>query len=482
MFLQIILRRWTNYCLCFFLIASPSAFAAQDGGYSAKDFFSGSELPNAERRRLMRHLLGNQWVIDAEADDYFRRINNLLASNDDYLIAIADTNVVNAFAYPSGIIVMYRGILNLTRSEDEFLSIVAHEMGHIKLEHYKKQQENAANASLLSLPILIAGILTSEPDVRNALITGSSGLLNNKLYSYSRELEHEADIFGLDTMLTANRDGHAMANVFSKLSDGGRIEYLSTHPAPRRRQSYLANRLHNIPSPPPANDLSFYLLREKILINKNIPVTKLKETKRRRLANAKSERDAIVLRYGLLLLATQTRDSALGEEMSAALQQVEHPYVARAIADNLLSRKKNAEAHTVLTTAMRKYPNMASLTLDLIRLLERNKQHKQALAVYNNASDAIKERPDILQQAGKAAAYLNKRVLSNYLLASGQAKDGRFEQALKQIAVAKQFKTKDTKILIALNDLKKTLKKELKLLRNNKIGPNNSSQPTAHLQ
>ena len=50
-----------------------------------------------------------------------------------------------------------------TRNEDELLGIVAHEIGHIKNDHFTRQKEKNKTVSALSVPLLIARHLHDDP-------------------------------------------------------------------------------------------------------------------------------------------------------------------------------------------------------------------------------------------------------------------------------------------------------------------------------
>ena len=63
---------------------------------------------------------------------------------------------------------------------------------------------------------------------------------------YSRSQEKEADLAGLDYMVKAGYDPHAMVETMQMLeaeNQGGQIEFLSTHPSPENRVEYIQNTI-----------------------------------------------------------------------------------------------------------------------------------------------------------------------------------------------------------------------------------------------
>ncbi len=99
---------------------------------------------------------------------------------------------INAMAFPAGTILLTKDFIDeinkRTFSEDEIAAVIAHEIGHIELGHAKERiveeyRHQAANVAV--------NIASSNPLLRYGAKTLSS-LLKQK---YSREQEHEADIY-----------------------------------------------------------------------------------------------------------------------------------------------------------------------------------------------------------------------------------------------------------------------------------------------
>ena len=70
--------------------------------------------------------------------EYINLVGQIVALNSNkpftyggYHFAILDTNEVNAFACPGGIIFITRGMLNIIQNEDELAAVLAHEVAHI---------------------------------------------------------------------------------------------------------------------------------------------------------------------------------------------------------------------------------------------------------------------------------------------------------------------------------------------------------------
>ena len=72
-----------------------------------------------------------------------------------YRFHLADDKQVNAFAVPGGDIVVYRGLLEATRSPEELAGVLAHEVQHVALRHSLKGMIRSAGLAMLWA--LIAG-------------------------------------------------------------------------------------------------------------------------------------------------------------------------------------------------------------------------------------------------------------------------------------------------------------------------------------
>lgn len=131
----------------------------------------------------------------------------------------------NAFALPSGQIILTDEIVQLVDSDDAVIGILAHELGHLHERHLMRRviQSSAIGAAAMALSgdasSIVAGIPTIMLDLK-----------------YSRDAEREADDYAI-AMLKANGIGLSnLTLLFEKIgeeSDG--TDYLSSHPPAAER-------------------------------------------------------------------------------------------------------------------------------------------------------------------------------------------------------------------------------------------------------
>ena len=69
----------------------------------------------------------------------------------DYRFFVINDNEFNAFAAPSGLIFFYAGLISMMNSEDELVSVMAHEIGHISKRHLASRMEKGKIVGIASI-------------------------------------------------------------------------------------------------------------------------------------------------------------------------------------------------------------------------------------------------------------------------------------------------------------------------------------------
>lgn len=190
--------------------------------------FSASGLPEARQKEL-RAVFGRFVSELPEARDYRLEFRNWLGPN--------------AFALPGGTVVFTDDIVTLFDSDDEFLAVLAHEIGH--LEHRHVMRTLMRGASIAVLTAVVFGDVGSASSVIVAVPT-------TLVYSaYSREFEREADAYAFAALKRRGKSPLAFASAMRKLDtavrkiektegaddegEGEGWSYLSSHPDTEER-------------------------------------------------------------------------------------------------------------------------------------------------------------------------------------------------------------------------------------------------------
>jgi len=145
-----------------------------------------------------------------------------------FRVIVIDEPVVNAFAAPGGSIVIFRGLLERTRSPEELAGGLAHEIQHILHRHPTRMLLQHASAGLL------VAALTGDATGAMAYAVESARTLGT--LQYSRQNEEEADAEGLRMLRKAGINPAGMIALLESLQkEEGKapalVKYLSTHPS-----------------------------------------------------------------------------------------------------------------------------------------------------------------------------------------------------------------------------------------------------------
>jgi Zn-dependent protease with chaperone function len=190
--------------------------------------FSESTLDPQHRQQLGQRFLAMTRAMP-DAQDYRLEFRN------------GESVGANAFALPSGIVVVTDELVGLSENDDEVVAVLAHELGHLQHRHSLRMVMQGSALALL------AAAITGDPFSTSTLALALPTVLVHS--SYSRDFETEADSFAYDYLVAHRIPVHAFADIMQRLAgedDGPGVErYLSSHPA-------TAERIQRFRNPVPA--------------------------------------------------------------------------------------------------------------------------------------------------------------------------------------------------------------------------------------
>lgn len=191
-------------------------------------------------------------------------------------LVIVDNPTINAFAVPGGVIGVHSGLFQYAVTEDEFATVMAHEIAHLSQRHFSRRMEMAQEQGPMQLAGLLAGVLlaaTVGADAGMAAMTTAQGLAQDAQLRYSRANEAEADRVGLRTLYNAGMDPYAAPQMFERMyaatrySQSGRIpEFLRTHPLSEKRISDTRARAMQYPKRIRSVSLDYQLMRARVAV------------------------------------------------------------------------------------------------------------------------------------------------------------------------------------------------------------------------
>jgi predicted Zn-dependent protease len=188
------------------------------------------------------------------ANEYLNVLGQSLAAFSDrpetfggYHFLLLDSDEINAFAAPGGLILVTRGMVRCCRNEDELAAVLAHEICHVEKKHGLSSikqgrlseaftiiaSESAKQVGGEQLAALTREFEGSVSDVVMTLTTSG----------YSRQQERDADAAAVRLLRRAGYPTAAMVTMLERmderLTDAGGLGFAKTHPSAKSRADAL---------------------------------------------------------------------------------------------------------------------------------------------------------------------------------------------------------------------------------------------------
>jgi predicted Zn-dependent protease len=137
----------------------------------------------------------------------------------------------NAFALPNGTIYIHTGLLAMLQNEAQLAGILGHEVTHVTNRHSYLENRSARKK------MATANIIGAVGGAGGSVVGGIGGaasrvviqglipsLIVSTIFGYSRELEHEADVYGLKAMARNGYSPDQMGATFELLKSGYEVQ------------------------------------------------------------------------------------------------------------------------------------------------------------------------------------------------------------------------------------------------------------------
>ena len=196
------------------------------------------------------------------ANHYLNLLGQTLAQASDrpetfggYHFMILETEEINAFSAPGGLIMVSRGMIRCCMSEDALAAVLAHEIGHVEYQHGLKAIRKGRLTSALT--ILAAEGAKSFGGEQLAQLTeafeGSISDITSTMMNsgYARGLESEADKAAVTIMKRVGYNPNALVEMLQQMKKNlkpGGMDFAKTHPDPQDRINEVKKLVGSAPA------------------------------------------------------------------------------------------------------------------------------------------------------------------------------------------------------------------------------------------
>lgn len=231
-----------------------SAAEARQGFTYAQEFYLGRAIA---ANVLSQYALYN----DSTANRYVTLVGQTVAAHSDmpqtyggYSFLILDSDEVNAFASPGGIIFITRGMLRACENEDQLAAVLAHEVAHVQSRHGvamikdSRWKKFGTDAVFTAAGGYGGGDIAAAVGVFGDMVKDVSNEIMTR--GYGKKLEKEADTEALTILMRIGYEPHESATLMENMEEQfikGKKDFAKTHPKPKDRVKTIDKALKREP-------------------------------------------------------------------------------------------------------------------------------------------------------------------------------------------------------------------------------------------
>jgi len=175
-----------------------------------------------EMERVEEEIAGSNLLItDPKITHYLQNLIGTVGgpAAKDFRIYLARIPEFNAMMFPTGFAVVFSGLLLRMRDEAQLAGVIAHEAGHFLRRHMiRSWRDQKRKTDIFSIGAMLAGVGGAGAGVYlgDYVQLAQLGTILS-LFSYSREMEAEADAMGIRSLAEAGYEPMAMSTIWQQL-------------------------------------------------------------------------------------------------------------------------------------------------------------------------------------------------------------------------------------------------------------------------
>jgi len=363
----------------------------------------------------------------------------------EYRFFVVKNNQFNAFAAPAGLVFFYTGLIETMKNEDQLLSVLAHEIGHVVSRHIAQRLDKGTKVSAISLLLGVAGLALGVPGLSQGLLTGALAAGQTINLQYSREDEEQADRLSFGWMQQMQRNPEAMEDMLKNMRRitryrmGSEVpQYLLTHPNPEARLGYVESLLELEKQKPgkhyvKTDNFDFLRFKYRVLVQ-SLDHDKLQTYCTTTVASAPESEQRILAHYGLALLEAEDHnyDQALRH-----LAMVREQYPRREILEIdravlLVQSGRYEEAGPILEQAVKNVPTDMYGVYQLAKLELMRGNDPRAEQLLQRVATVMPEFPQLYFDLGQIESNRKREGVSIFYL-------GKYNLYQGKVKIAKQY-------------------------------------------
>ena len=372
-----------KYVTLIFILLSVAISGSTKEGLKLPDLGSASDqvLSEDKEREYRDQILQQMHQYDVLVKDpiissYIYHLGFRLASNsgkptNDFAFHIIPYNIVNASAYPGGLIVVYAGLFLETKTESELAGVVAHEIAHVNQRHISRQivkQKNTTIPFLLGVAAALAAAQNSSSDDAGIAVAASAAAVQQQMsINFTRFNEYEADRIGIGILHASGLNPEGMAGFFSTLMQKNRIderfkipEYLRTHPLSLNRVAEARSRIKSLPVSGVRESQLYSFVKERLRVMVTDESSRMENYYRQALTENRLNPESLHYGYALMLTKNNKPERAL-EELKKIKRTPEIAHVLDHARVEALARIDGQRALQEMDELLEKSPHNAVL-------------------------------------------------------------------------------------------------------------------------
>ena len=367
-----------------------------------QEYEFGRELLRQIRRETP--MLNDPLIMEYIVSLTYKLARNSELTDNRLEFVLIDSDILNAFAAPGGIVGVNAGLFLHAENEGQFASVLSHELAHISQRHYARSVQQQQRSMLPNVAGLLASLIIASTvggDAGQAALMTTQAVGQENQLRYSRSNEQEADRIGIRTLYNSGFDPNDMAGMFEQMmrmkSFSRRLpEFLSTHPLDENRIADSKNRANTLPDVSYVQNIEFLLMKQRVTMHYANSIDAEIQALQRDLPQLNGiEADAV--RYGIALGQMESGQHVQASQTLDDLLRKDPTRITYVMLEADIARKAGQldKALAILENNLGINPNNHPLTMAYALTLDEAGRFADAAAVLERQSQVRPNDPEL---------------------------------------------------------------------------------------